>query len=90
MIKIFKMNESDWVAGENIKKCKKFLCNLVELPEDEVIDEPYELSKEEIEKLIFIEDINDKNSVKRTFKEELELLIKKGEEFPCFFAATEW
>ena len=84
------MNESDWVAGENIESCKKFLCNLVDIPEDEVIDEPYELSEKEIEKLIFIEDINDKNSVKRTFKEELELLIKKGEEFPCFFATTEY
>ena len=90
MIKIFKMNESDWVAGEDIENCKKFLSKLVDIPEDEVIDEPYELSKEEIEKLIFIEDINDKNSVKRTFKEELELLIKKGEEFPCFFATKEW
>ena len=84
------MNESDWVAGENIESCKKFLSKLVDIPEDEVIDEPYELSEKEIKKLIFIEDIYDKNSVKRTFKEELELLIKKGEEFPCFFAATEY
>ena len=90
MIKIFKMNDCEWVAGENLEDCEKFLCKLVQLPEDEIIDDPYELSEEQKENLIFREDVYDKNSIKRTFKEELELLIKKGKKFPCLFATTEY
>ena len=91
MMKIFKLNDCEWVAGENLEDCKKFLCNLTQSPEDEVIDDPYELSEEQKENLIFKEDnYNKDSSVKRTFKEELELLIKKGKKFPCFFATTEY
>ena len=53
-MKIFKLNDSDWVAAESLESAKKCLADMINdgvvdaAFEDEYIDTPYELDEEEM------------------------------------------
>ena len=91
-MKIFKMNDCDWVAAKTLEEAKlclaKQMANGVvdEKFEEEFLDCPYELSEEDTERLKFVDE-NGKTT--RSFKIELLRRINGGEEFPQHFASTE-
>lgn len=88
-IKIFKLNDCDWWAGSDLESVKAdYLKTTGETELDDTFDEPYELSDALMERLKFRRD--DDNHTEVTFKEELARQIAEGQEFPCFFASTEY
>ncbi len=89
-IKIYQMNDCDWVAAENLQDAKKALSECIGDDADELVEDPFELSDEQMNKLKFVDDLYDReNSDERTFKEQLEIMITNGEKFPCMFASSE-
>lgn len=95
-MKIFNMNDCDWWAGENAEECLEGMKNFSGYGEDEIKDMiedgyPVALTEEEINRLKFVPDPYDSpNEGVRTFKEELRRMIDAKEQFPCFFASTEY
>lgn len=87
-MKIFRMNDCDWCAGEDLESVVEFYMDFVDLDKDEACDQPCELTELDMDRLIFTPDSKDEDL--RTFREELKRLIDKGEKFPMFFASTEF
>lgn len=83
-IRVFQLNELEWWAGESLESVLKYYKEHV-CDDEETIEDPYELSDDALDTLIF----NDDDGSKRTFREELNNCIKEKQEFPCFFATTE-
>lgn len=83
------MNECDWVAAEDLESAKSYYMREHSdgWPEDEVMEDPHQLSDYEMGHNRFRLDDSDEQ---RTFAQELIRRIKAGDEFPCFFATTEW
>jgi hypothetical protein len=50
-----------------------------------------ELTEQELDELMYVdEDENEQSTkVKRSFRDQLALMIANGDHFPCFFASTE-
>jgi NAD(P)H-hydrate repair Nnr-like enzyme with NAD(P)H-hydrate dehydratase domain len=94
MIKIYKMNDCDYVAAENIDDAKKALEETLGYEQDPE-DMPFVLTEKEMEKLKFLdcepgsEESKDPKN-KRSFKAQLEKMVVEGEKFPCFFASSEF
>jgi len=90
MIKIYRLNDYEWYAGETLEECVKFAIDMTGLDEEDVLDGPLEiiepLTQEQMVKTIFV----DEDGTKISFTERLQNLIDNGEEFPQFFATTEW
>ena len=91
-MKIWKMNECDWVAAETLKDAKKALadtfgCTIKETEDEPYFEEPHEIAEEEYDKLKIM---NEERKEVCTFREELERLQKDGENFPRMFASTEY
>lgn len=93
-MKIFKMNDADWVAAATLDEAKKCLAemfsdgNVTKDFEEEFIDQPHELDEAALTTLQFVDE-EVEPSVKRSFKDELAARIGRGEEFPQHFASTE-
>ena len=88
-MEIFQMNDCDWVAAEDLESAKAFYVREHSggLPEDEAMEEPHQISDYEMGHNRFrLEDSDEL----RTFRQELIRRIKAGDEFPCFFASTEF
>lgn len=90
-MKIFSMNDCDWMAAETLEEAKAAYIATVwagtREPEVEAFDDPGEISEEQYDKLLFTDfDAN----TKCTFRQQLERMIQQGEEFPAFFASTEF
>lgn len=90
-IKVFKMNNCDWMAGESLDSCKdNYLRNYFH---GSIHEEPFEgarqLTEQEMDKFHFCDD-EVQPSVTRTFREQLAHIIERGERFPTFFASTEF
>ena len=90
-IKIFKMNEFDWVAAENIEDAKKPIIEMC--GEEEALEEiagyggGYELSDEALDKLT----LRDEDGTELvTFRDKLKQLIESGATFPRVFCSTEY
>ena len=89
-MKIFKMNEFDWVAAETLEEATKCLAENLSngiVDDDfknEFIDSPHELDDLDMQRLKFGEGMP---IPKITFKAELEKRIKNGEDFPQHFAS---
>ena len=96
-MKIFQMNENDWVAAESLHSAIQGLAevfgNTVEEIKDEFLDDPRVLSEQEMDKLMFVENMEEEEDpakwIQRTFREELQLRISRNEEFPQLFASME-
>ena len=89
-MKIYRMNDCDWCAGEDLESVKKFYMKYCGLDEDEAFDGLRELTEEEMDRLIFYDNNCYKDDSHRTFREELQRLIDLNQKFPLFFASTEY
>lgn len=89
-IKIFAMNDCDWMAAETVEDATREYKE--QFSGGEFDDgEPVELSDEDMERLTFCETDEDEEAVERiSFREKLNRMIAEGEQFPCFFASTEF
>lgn len=87
-IKIFRMNDCDWMAARNLEEAKasylKDFCG--ELDEDEAFDDPAEISAEDLDRFRFHDD---DRRVTTTFRCQLERMIAREQSFPAFFASSE-
>ena len=91
-IKVFSMNDCDWVAAETLEEAKswyKDFCSSSSDPDEEVFDDPHEVSSEDMKKLKFNDEDGSK-PVTRTFQEQLDRIVDRGEPFPLFFASSEY
>lgn len=91
-IKVFKMNDCDWWAGETWEECLEHMREFSGYSKEEMEmmqteGYPCELSPEDMDRYTFFDD--DTNET-RTFMEELYRLENSGAEFPSFFASTEF
>lgn len=84
-MKVFKMNDCDWVAAESLEQAKKFA---LDDPGTE-IEDPRELTDADMLRLKHSGDDGVEYDPPITFKEELERNIADGVEFPCIFATSE-
>ncbi|MDO9365160.1 MAG: hypothetical protein Q7T58_02290 [Methylotenera sp.] len=86
-MKIFEMNDCDWVVGESLEQIK--LAYLKDYGEN--AEYAMELTDSELDTLIFTD--CDENETptggKRTFREQLEIEVAAGGTFPRLFASTE-
>lgn len=95
MIKIYRMSEFDWVAAETLKDAVQCLADILNSGkidknfEREYLDKPRELTDEEMDTLVFQDEIGNNRSKKRTFRKELEKRIKSKTKFPELFAVQE-
>ena len=91
-IKVFRMDDNEWWAGESLEAC--IAEGRRQCGEDCYLDDPhmqYELSDEQMQQLVFIDDVaGAEPPVQRTFAEELARRIAAGESFPQPFAAEDW
>lgn len=90
-MKIFKVNDCDWIAAETPEQALECLRQHVG---DEDVDawledfgQPVELTAEDLDAHTF-HDGDDGDE--RTFREELQRRIDEGDAFPQFFASTEY
>lgn len=92
MIKIFKMNSSDWFAAETLEDATQAVADTygAARPEDleDYIDNPKEVSDADLDRLTYVIDEGEDERV--TFREQLARLIAAGTEFPTVFASTEY
>jgi hypothetical protein len=91
-MKIFKMNDNDFVAAENLESAKQCLAEMLGNGivtrefEGDFIDDPEELSEAQLDKYQF----HDEGENPHSFRTELELRIENDEDFPQFFASSEY
>lgn len=88
MIKVFKLDDYDWWAGESLEEVITEARNKCgqECYED-AETEAYELSEEAMKTHKFV-DQYDEGYEYITFEEQLQKMIDNGESFPCLFATT--
>ena len=92
-IKVFRLNDYEWWAGETLEEVKKNYTEITGVDGEEAFDEPIEaMSAEALKSTKYHTDTKDKDgkAIVITFAEELENRIKSGQKFPCFFATTEF
>jgi len=91
-IRVFRMDDNEWWAGESLEACVaegRRQCGAECYPDDP--DEQHELSDEEMQQLVFIDESDGAEPpVQRTFAEELARRVAAGEKFPQPFAAEDW
>jgi len=87
-MKIFSMNDCDWVAAETLEDAKAFyLRDCWSGVEDEgTFDDPHEVPADKMQTMIFHSDEHGD----LTFQQELDRQIANGGKFPAFFASTEY
>jgi hypothetical protein len=100
-IKVFQMNDCDWYAGatadDAIRGMAENLCYdttpeaIAEMCEEYTV-EPVELTAEDMERTMFSDEDEDgtPGQVTRSFRAQLDAMIAAGDEFPYFFASTEY
>lgn len=89
-MKIFSMNDCDWMAGETMDSCKaEYIKNYGgdawDDPDEDQFADARELTAGDMQHYKF----TDENGEKRAFQEQLDKMIAEGDEFPTFFASTE-
>jgi hypothetical protein len=99
-IKVFRMNDCDWYAGETAEDASRAMAGwngYAETPEGieqakkELTINPVELTPEEMEGTQFAYVDGDDHYIGRMcFRERLAEMIADGDEFPSFFASTEY
>ena len=88
--RVFKLNDYEWWAGydlDSIRVAYKEETG-VDPDSDEGFDNPQEISEDAMLRLQYCYDEYDLSKT-RSFREELDLMISKGQTFPCFFGGTE-
>lgn len=88
-IKVFSMNDCDWMAGETLEACKaEYLRMYTGETGEDAFEDPGEVPADKMAKLRYRDD--DDGAVSRSFKEELDRRVAAGQPFPQFFASTEY
>jgi hypothetical protein len=80
--KVYRLNDYEWWMATSLEEAIAAAMKETGLPRDEASDDPYELSNEDLQRLIFRDD----DGNRRTFAEEL---IRRAESDPrphCFAA----
>lgn len=98
-IKVFRVTDYEWWAGESLEAVRPAFEQehgvSAEDP-DEGFDGAYELSPEQLATHTMhewdedFEDDHQPEAGMPTFQECLDLMVRNGRKFPCFFAGTEW
>lgn len=86
-MKIYKLNEYEWWAADSLEEAKQACLKQTGMDESEAIEDPYELSEEEMDNLFFIDDEGPERRT-ITFQQALDELMSRGQKFPCIFAST--
>ena len=92
-VKVFAMNDCDWMAGEDIASVTELYLKEYsgDLPADEALDESHELTEDQMDRARFYEDHGDGGDGSyQTFRQRLDFMIKRGDKFPCLFASSEY
>lgn len=91
-VHIFAMNECDWVAAADMNSALEFYKKHVGgAAAEEFIDEPHQLVSEDLDRIKFTRTVDDDEPRGTfTFREQLVLVLTRGEEIPTFFASTEF
>ena len=87
-LKVFKMNECDWWYDKSLEDAKKNYPIAIDTPPDECLEDPYELTEEQLQVLEYYHD-DSYGADKSSFKEELQRMQSISDE-PSFFASTEF
>lgn len=88
-IKIFAMNECDWMAAETVEDALREYKENYSGEEFEN-GEPIELDDETMERAKYQETDEDESVLETiSFREKLDRMIREGVQFPAFFATTE-
>lgn len=88
MIKVFRINDYDWWAGEDIESVKAAYKKETGLTDDEAFDEPGALTAEQMRSCEFYPDCDTSRAIQ--FKTALRKMVRDGKKFPRFFATTEY
>jgi hypothetical protein len=97
-IKVFRLNDCDWFAGENLESCIKCFFSEYLTEEDtpenreEYLCDTEELDDSQLDVLKFHDLEGDWGpaNTQYTFREALTHMQAAGDKFPCFFASTEY
>lgn len=91
-VKVFQLNDYDWWAGATLESVKASYLEWTGVSEAEAFDNPQELTDKEMSTLRFREEDEDclPGQEAKTFRQRLNEMVAAGDEFPCFFASTEW
>lgn len=84
-IKVFRINEYEWWAGESLETILPIYLQETGVSKEEAFVEPYELDDHSMDSLIY----HDDDGQTRTFREQLEKVLKDGVPCPFAFAFTE-
>jgi len=87
MIKIFKVNDCDWVAAENVKDALECLASVTDVYEGDV---PEELTEEELDSHTFFDEDEGEGQERKSFRQRLAELVAAVETFPQMFASSEY
>jgi hypothetical protein len=87
-MKIFKVNDCDWVMATSAEEAKQVLATFTDVHED---DEVRELTDHELDTFKFIDEDHDeeKDGPHPTFRQELARRVAAGDR-PDMFASTEY
>lgn len=88
MVKVFEMNDCDWVAAATLESAVAHYLkeHAGGRSAEDAMDNPHELTEEEMESLIF----SDEDRGRSSYKSRLDYLIAERVKFPCLFASTEY
>lgn len=94
IVKIFKLNDCDWYAAVNMESAiQQIIFDSGNTREDCVDSSRHELTDDEMDRLQFMDDREIDEYAEegvRSFREQLEFMIDRGDSFPCLFATTEF
>jgi len=90
-MKVFKLNDCDWWAGDSLEAVKAAYMAETGLDEDEAFDDARECTEKELAEIQFyIGDPHEDDVNTISFAERLEYLIKVNTVTPCLFASSEY
>ena len=91
MVKIFQLNEHDWVAAETMEEAIKCLLDITGESEEDIIylDVAHELDFDSMTHMKAIDEDDVGKKPPESFLSILEFKIKCGEKFPQYFFGNE-
>jgi len=93
-VKIFKLNSCDWYAAKDMESAiQQIMHDMGNTREDCVDSSAHELTDDEMDRLQFLDDRENYEAAEdglRSAREQLALMIKRGDSFPCLFATMEF
>lgn len=84
-MKVFRINDCDWYMADSLDEAISLAVADYELPQDEVVDRPREVSAEAMKELMYVK----RDWSKWSFAEELQHRIQTGAK-SGMFASTEF